>query len=116
MSVAEQVVRDPEGITAERAWIIPPFPEAEFQVSDGRTLDRDLSVMPGRPFAVHRRHGLTLLVAMMVGVIAPAVAQVDATNEGNVAVTVSWVADHDELLVMGAAKPHTLVEKDFAPG
>jgi hypothetical protein len=116
MRVAQEVVHDPDRIATERASIIPPFAEAEFQVSDGRALDRDLSVMPGRSFPVHRRHGLALLVAMMVGVIAPAVAQVDATDEGNVAITPSGVADHDELLVMRAAEPDPLVEEDLAPG
>jgi len=51
----------------------------------------------------------------MVGIVAPAMAQVDAANKGNVAFGLFCMADDDELLVMGAAKSHALVEQDFAP-
>jgi hypothetical protein len=109
-------MQDPKGIAAQRASVIPPFAEAEFEVPDGRTLDRELSVMPGRSWPIHRRHGLVLPIAVVVGSVAPTVAEVDAASEGNVALTSSWTSDDDELLVMGAAQPYSLVEKNLSPG
>jgi hypothetical protein len=67
-------MQDPHGITTERASVIPPFAKAELQVPDGRALDRDLSVVPGRSIAVLRRHRLALVVTVVVRVVAPAVA------------------------------------------
>jgi hypothetical protein len=116
MRVAQQVMQDPERIAAERASIVPPFAEAEFQVPDRRALDRDLSVMPRRTWPIHRRHRLALPVAVMAGIVSPAVAKVDTANEGNVVIGSACSADDDEFLVVGAAEPHTLVEQDLTPG
>ena len=66
--------------------------------------------MPGRSFPIQRCHRLTLTVAVVVGVVAPAVAEVDAADKGNVALGSFRVADDDELLVVGAAKSHALDE------
>ena len=116
MRVAQHVMQNPEGIAAQRASVIPSFAEAEFEVSDGGTLDRELGVMPGRSRSIDRRHRLVLPVAVVVGIVAPAVAQVDAAHEGNIALSPSCMADHDEFLVMGTAESHPLVEKNLPPG
>ncbi len=52
----------------------------------------------------------------MVRVVAPAVAQIDAANKGNVAFAPFGMADDDEFLVMRAAQAHALVEQDLTPG
>jgi hypothetical protein len=116
MRVSQQVVSDPERIAAERPCVVPAFAEGEFQVPDGRPLDRQLSVMPWRSVPVHGRHRLALAVAVMVGVVAPAVAEVDPANEGNVALRAHRVADDDELLMMRPAKSYALVEEDLGSG
>jgi hypothetical protein len=66
-------MQDSDGIAAKPVPVIPTFPEAEFQVSDRGTVDGDLSVVPGRPYAIDGCHRLTLAVAVMVGVVTPAV-------------------------------------------
>jgi hypothetical protein len=116
MRVAKQVMQDPERITTEPTVVIPPLAEAEVQVPDCRPLDRELGVVPRRPIAIHRRHGLMLSVTVMVGVVAPAVAQVDAADKSNVVFRSARVPNDDELLVVGAAKPHALVEQDLSSG
>src|ERR1700694_5110570 len=95
--------------------VIPAFAKTEFQIPYGRPLDCQLRVMPRRSRPVHRSHLLVLPVAVMVGIVAPAVAQVDASNKGNVAFRLFGMADDDELLVMGAAQAHALVEQHLTP-
>ena len=51
----------------------------------------------------------------MPGVVAAAMAQVDAAGEGHVFVGVGPV-HHDQLLVVGARAADTLIEQDLAPG
>jgi hypothetical protein len=57
-----------------------------------------------------------LPVTMMFGVVAPAVAEVDAADKGNIAFRSFRMTYDDELLVMGAAEPNSLVEQHLAPG
>jgi hypothetical protein len=78
----------PQGIAAERTTVFPPLAEAELEVPNSRTLDRDLGVMPWGPVPVDRRHGLPLAVAVMVGVVAAAVAQVDTARKSNIALAI----------------------------
>jgi hypothetical protein len=51
----------------------------------------------------------------VVGVVAPRVAQVDAAHVRDVPGRVVLVPDHHELLVVGAAGPHTHVEQRLGP-
>ena len=52
----------------------------------------------------------------MVGVVPPAVTQVDAADEGDVELGPAWVAQHHELLVVRAAGAHPHVEQALATG
>jgi hypothetical protein len=113
--MAKQVMQHADGIAAERACVIPSLAEAELKVANGRTVDRKLGVMPGRGSPIHRRHRLTLRIAGMILVVAPAVTQIDAPDESNVSCGPSCVANDYKLLVVGAAEPDTLVKKDLAP-
>ena len=72
--------------------------------------------MPGRPCPVYRSHRLVLPVTVVVGVVAPAVAEVNAADKSNVAFGSFGMADDDEFLVMGAAESHALVEQDLPSG
>ena len=116
MRVAQEIVHEAERIAAERAMVIPTFTKTEFQIPYCRPMDRQLRVMPRGSRPIYRSHFLMLPVAVMVGIVAPAVAQVDASNKGDVAFSLFRMADDDELLVMGAAKAHTLVEQHLTPG
>ncbi len=107
-------MKDPQGIAAERTSVLPAFAETEFQVPDGRTLDRDLGIVPGRGRPVDRRHRLALPVALMIGIVAPAVTEIDAADESNVVFGCCRVPCDDELLVVGATESHSLVEQDLA--
>ena len=78
-------MQHPNGVAAKPAAVIPTFPEAEFQVSDGWTVNSDLGVVPGWLFAIDGCHLLVLSVAVMVGVVAPAVTEVDSADECDVA-------------------------------
>ena len=73
--------------------------------------DRRHHVVPGRGVAVLRRHLERLRVAEVLGVVAAGVAQVDAADVGDVALGVVAVADHDQLLVVRAARAHPHVEQ-----
>src|ERR1700687_4024374 len=106
----------PDRISTERASIRPPLAEGKVQVSNGRAFDRYLDVVPGWGLPIQRRHRLALRVAEMACIIAAAVTEVDPAHKGNVGCTSSATADDDELLVVGAAETHALVEKYFAPG
>ena len=67
--------------------------------------------MPGGAAAVGVGEGLGLWIAAVVGVVAPAVAEVDAAEEGDVASRGVGVPDDDELLVVAAHRPDPLVEQ-----
>jgi len=56
-----------------------------------------------------------LWIAGMISVISPAVAKIDASDEGCVAISACRVADDHELLVMRAPESHSLVEDDLSP-
>jgi hypothetical protein len=93
-------MQDPDWIFAERTWIRPALAEAEVQVTDGRAFDRDLDVVPGRRLPEHRRHRLALWITEVIVIVATAVAEVDAADEGDVRGGPAPVADDNELLVV----------------
>lgn len=53
---------------------------------------------------------------MMIGVVAAAVAQVDAAGERDVPFRCALVSQHHELLVVRPAAPDPLVEQHLAAG
>ncbi len=68
-----------------RRWVVPSFTEGMLEIADGRTLEPDLDVVPWRSLTVPFVEILGLHIAPMLGVVTASVAQVDATDEGNVA-------------------------------
>ena len=72
--------------------------------------------MPGRLRPVDRRHGLSLCVPTVRGVVASAVAQVDATEVGDVQLGPVVVAQDDKFLVVRPADSHSHVEQALATG
>ena len=67
--------------------------------------------MPGRSWPVGCGHRLRLGVAPVRGVVAPTVAQVDTTQEGNVELGPVTVAQDHELLVVRPPGPHPHVQE-----
>jgi hypothetical protein len=116
MRVPQQVVQHAERIATQAAAVIPPFAKRELEVAYRRALDRELRVVPRRPRPVHGRHRLALPVAVVLFLVPPAVAEVDAADEGDVGFRSSGMPDDDKLLVMGAAESHSLVEQHLASG
>jgi hypothetical protein len=79
-------------------------------------VDGDLYVVPRRPGTVGGAERAGLLVAAMGVVVLAAVAQVDAAEVRDVPLRVAAVAQHDQLLVVGAAGAYPHVEKALAAG
>ena len=107
--IAGQPVAQPtDRAPAQRRRIRPALAEHRLDVVDSRSGDGGLDVVPRRMFAVGCRHRLGLRVAEVPRVVPPRVAQVDAADEGDVALRVAGVPDDDELLVMrtAGADPH----------
>ena len=52
----------------------------------------------------------------MTGIVPPAVAQVDPTDEGHVLILPARMSKHHELLVVAASPADPLVEQHLAPG
>jgi hypothetical protein len=73
-----------------------------------------LDVVPRWSIAVLGIEIDCLRIALVAGVIPPAVAEVDAPDEGDVVVGSRSTTGDDELLVMAAAPPDALVEQDLA--
>ncbi len=110
---AEQTVLEPaEGVAVERGRVLPPLAEDRLDVVHGRSGDGGHDVVPRRGVAVLRRHRRQRLrVAVVGGVVATGVAQVDAADVGDVAGGVVAVTDHHHLLVVRAAQTHPHVEQ-----
>ncbi len=109
--VPQPVPDDEDGVAAQRGRVLPALPEHGLDVVDRRALDRDLDVVPGRRRAVLLGHLERLRVALVVGVVPPRVAQVDAADERDVPRRVVAVPDHHELLVVRAAGAHPHVQQ-----
>ncbi len=103
-------------LRVQRHRVGPPLPERRVERADHRPAHRELHVVPGRCGAVPGGHADRLRVAGVGGVVAAAVAQVDAAGERDVAARVAGPAQHHELLVVRAAAPDPLVEQHLAAG
>ena len=103
-------------LRVQRHRVGPAFPEQGVQRADHRTAHRELHVVPGRVGPVPGGHLHRLRVAVVSGVVAAAVAQVDPAGEGDVPLGRALVPQHHELLVVRAAAPDPLVEQHLAAG
>jgi hypothetical protein len=106
----------PRVAVVERGGVLPALAEGGHQVPDGRAADLRLHIVPRRPgpvASVQQRH---LRVAEVALVVAAAVAEVDPAGEGHVVVEPAGVAQHHQLLVLGAGSPDPLVEQHLAAG
>jgi hypothetical protein len=90
---------------------VPSLAEHRLDVTDGRPAYRHLNVVPWRSFAVDRGHGLWLVVPQVFRIVAPAMAQIDATHVGDVELGSAGVTKDHELLVMRPAGPAPHVEQ-----
>ena len=103
---AAQPVPQPRSgrVGVQRRRIVPPFPEGGVQPADDRALQGQLHVVPRRVQSVADAHGYRLWITVVGRVVAAAVAQVDAADERHVALRRPRMPDHDQLLVMRAAR------------
>ncbi|WP_211253476.1 hypothetical protein [Knoellia subterranea] len=100
----------------ERGRVVPALGERLENVGHGRSADLGHRVVPGRGRTVALVERRCLRIAVVVGVVASAVAEVDAAHEGDVVLWPALEADDDELLVVRPGAAHPLVEKGFAAG
>ncbi len=114
VEAAQHVRQHVPGHPGQRGRVLPAFSEHVLHVTHGRPAQPDLDVVPGGAATVAGGERLGLGVAAVHGVVAPAVAQVDPTDERDVGGRVLGVADDDELLVVAAHRPDPLVEQDLA--
>ena len=93
---------------------VPALPEGVLQVVHGGPAHLGLDVMPRRPRPVAAGEIHHLRVAVVLGVVAPAVAQVDPAYERDVAAGGTRMPDHHQLLVMAAGPAGPGVEQHLA--
>ena len=105
---AEPLSDQVEGVSTQRAGVVPSFPEHGLGIADGRALHCQLDVMPRGTRAVYGSHLLSLGVATVMVVVIATVTQIDATYECDVAFRMKCVSQNYEFLVMGPerANPH----------
>jgi hypothetical protein len=73
-----------------------------------------LDVVPTGPIPVVANiESRRLRITEVAFVIAPAVHQIDSTDEGHIVHRSALVSDHNHLLVMAAATTNTVVEQDL---
>jgi hypothetical protein len=103
----------PRVLVIERSGILPAFPEGLRDVSYGRPADLELDVVPGGAGTVALVQGDRLGITVMMLVVAPAVAQIDPPDEGDILVRVSEVLEQDELLMVAPSSADALVHQDL---
>ena len=86
------------------------------EVGHRRPAHLRLDVVPRRPLAVDGGHRLRLRVAGVRVVVAPAVREVDAADEGDGLALGIGGPEHDELLMVRTARPDALVEQHHRAG
>ena len=115
--VVSDSVREPsQRAAAQRPGVFPTLPEHGLHVTDGRSADGELYVVPRRSRPVPGRHRLGLLVTPVRCVVAAAAAQVDATEERDIKLGSVVVAKDDKLLVVRPSGPHPHVPETLAAG
>jgi len=110
------ILKPPQRAPAERPGVFPTFTEHRLHVADGWSADGELYVVPRWSGSVHGRYRLGLRIAPMRCVITAAVAEVDATEEGDVELGPLVVSQDDELLVVRPPCPDPHVEQALAAG
>ncbi len=112
--MVQELSQPSQRAAAERGRVLPAFAEGGFDIADGRAVDRELDVVPGRARPVGRGERLAERVAPVCGVVATAVTQVDAADESDVPLGPSRVTQYDGLLMVRTAGAHPHVEQAFS--
>jgi hypothetical protein len=97
----------------ERSRILPSLPERDIEISDCWSVDFQLCIVPRGMWAVPTVELDGLAISLVTAVISASMAEVDPPDECHVTVGGGGVADDNELLVVRAASPHSLVEQYF---
>jgi hypothetical protein len=96
--------------------VLPPFPEGEVDIQDGRPVNLQLQVVPRRSAPVARVDPDRIRVAPVVGAVSAAAGQVDPAHEGDAAPRIVRPVDDQELLVVAAESAHPLVGYQLPAG
>ena len=87
-------------VAADRCWIVPSFAEYCFGIADGRSLHRQLDIVPRRLGSVYRGHFDALRITEMLVVVTTPVAKIYSPDVGNVSFRMIGVPQNDEFLMM----------------
>ena len=100
----------------ERCGVVPALRERVEDVRHGRSANLRHGVVPRRRRAVPLVQRRGLGITGMRGVVTTTVTQVHAADERDVLVGLTLASHDDELLVVGPATAHSLVEERLATG
>ena len=100
----------------ERMRVVPALDERAEQVAHDRPAQLEGGIVPWRAVAILGIHRRRLRVTAVVGVVAPAVAQVDPTDECDVTLRCPAVPDDEQFLMMRGEPRQPLVEQNLAAG
>jgi len=103
----------PRVLVIERCGVLPAFSEGLGDVSDGRSADLELNVMPSGPGTVTLVQCDRLGISVMMLVVGSAVAEIDPPNEGDIIIRVFDVLEQDELLMVASSSADALVHQDL---
>lgn len=103
-------------VSGQRRWVFPALAEYGFDVADRGPAHRELCVVPRRPGAVHRCHGLGLGIAVMLSPVEPAVTEVDSARECDVEIWTTRVTEYDEFLMVRTKRAHAHVAQALTAG
>lgn len=95
--------------------ILPSLAERLGQITDHRSPDLHVQVVPRWSRAVPIIDGHDLGIALMAGVVMTSVTQVDPAHESDIVVGATPKAHHDQLLMMAAHTAHPHVEEHMPP-
>ena len=100
----------------ERGRVFPSLPERPGQIGDSRATYLQLDVMPRWARSIAGIEVDRLRVTIVGLVVAPAVTQVDPTDEGDIVIRRIRVAGDEQFLVVASVASHPLVEQDLTAG
>ena len=102
------------GTVVERTWVGPALGERGRNVTDGRSANLELEVMPCRARTVSTVDQIHLGITKMAVVVIATMAEIDTADEGYVIGRIGGMTDHEQLLVVASGPPNSLVEQNLA--
>jgi hypothetical protein len=100
----------------ERSRILPSLPERDIEISDCWSADFEVCIVPRGPWAVTMVDLDDLGVSLVATVISPSMAEVDPSDECDVTLGGGRMPHNNELLVVRATSPYSLIEQHLPAG